>query len=122
MTMVPGDSRPSNCTVSRGIGVATGCNCESRALANTGAAPALRKRPAAKAARIRLRRMISPVKTTDSLNEHAAAARLLSSIRWWRNYGGRRPRGNALWRDGNHELVIYVKLWRRRHIELERRR
>ena len=40
--------------------VATGCNCESRALAKTGAAPAVRNRPAQTAARIRLRRMTSP--------------------------------------------------------------
>jgi hypothetical protein len=63
-----------------------------------------------------LRRMISPVKTTDNLNEHAAE-RVLGPIRWWRDYGGRWPRGNALWRGGNHESVISVKLWRRRHIE-----
>src|ERR1700722_4175689 len=102
MMMVPGASLPSNETVSRGIGAAIGCNCESRALARTGAAPALRKRPAIKAARIRLRRMISPVKTTDNLNEHAAE-RVLGPIRWWRDYGGGLARGEELWRGASDE-------------------
>src|ERR1700722_11660685 len=114
MMMVPGDSLPSNGTVSRGIGAAIGCNCESRALARTGAAPALRKRPAIKAARIRWRRMISPVKTTDNLNEHAAE-RVLGPIRWWLDYGGGWARGDGLWGGGRNESVISVKLWRRRH-------
>jgi hypothetical protein len=35
---------PPNETVSRAIGEETGCNRESRALANTGAAPALTKK------------------------------------------------------------------------------
>src|SRR5271166_1245213 len=57
MMIVPGASLPLNDTVSRGMGDATGCNCESRALANTDAVPALRKRPARTAARNRVRRM-----------------------------------------------------------------
>src|SRR5271157_3092079 len=77
MMMVPGDSLPSNGTVARGIGAATGCNCESSALAKTGAAPALRKRPAIKAARIRLRRMTSPIETPADLTEHAATEPVL---------------------------------------------
>src|ERR1700722_584544 len=66
MSMVPGASLPSNGTVSRWTGEATGCNCESRALANTGAVPALRERPTHTAARIRLRRMIPLVETIDN--------------------------------------------------------
>src|ERR1700722_9231293 len=121
MMMVPGDSLPSNGTVSRGIGAAIGCNCESRALARTGPAPALRKRPAIKAARIRLRRMISLVKTTANLNEHAAVERVLGPIRGWRDYGARWPRGNVLWRSEDHEPVNCVRSWRRRHIGLSSR-
>src|SRR5580693_3522415 len=57
MMIVPGDSLPENETVSRGMADATGCNCESRALANTDAVPALRKKPARMAARNRMRRI-----------------------------------------------------------------
>ena len=59
-------SLPSNKTVSLGIGLATGCNCESRAFANTGAPPEVKNIPASNAARIKLRRMISPVETIDN--------------------------------------------------------
>src|ERR1700722_14621600 len=98
MMMVPGDSLPSNGTVSRGIGAAIGCNCESSALAKTGAAPALRKRPAIKAARIRLRRMTSPLETPANLTEHAATEPVLGIDSVVAHYGGRRARGNALGR------------------------
>src|SRR5271163_2726607 len=82
MTIVPGASPPSNGTVSRGIGEATGCNCESMALANTGAVPALRKRLAQTAARIIWRRMISPMKTLDNRRRtHGRAAGCPSPIR-----------------------------------------
>src|SRR5580700_6815825 len=91
MMMVPGASLPSNGTVSRRFGAAIGCNCESSALAKTGAAPAVRKRPAIKAARIRLRRMTSPVETPANLTEHAATEPVLGLIRWWRIMGGDGP-------------------------------
>src|SRR5208282_5210592 len=55
--IVPGASLPSNDTVSRGTGEATGCSCESSALANTGTVPALRNRPARTATRNRMRRI-----------------------------------------------------------------
>ena len=105
---VPGASLPSNETVSRGIGEATGCNSESSALANTGAAPKLRKRPAAKAARIQLRRMISPNRNNDQPG--------FGAIRRWCNYGGRQVRPNARRREPHHELVNCAGLWRRSHI------
>ena len=88
--MVPGASLPSNGTVSRGIGVATGCNCESSALANTWRRSGAEKKAGHQAAaRIRLRRMIFPVETFENPNEHAATPPLFGAIRWWRNYGGR---------------------------------
>ena len=65
----PGASPPSNGTVSRGMGVATGCSRESSALAKT--CPfRRRKRPAQTAARIRLRRSYSPMETIDNGPAH----------------------------------------------------
>src|SRR5271157_89136 len=93
MTMVPGASPPSNVTVSRGIGEATGCNCESSALAKTGAVPALRKSPAQTAARIRWRRMVFPHEDNrqSSMNARRAAVLRLDSARS-HNYCGRERR------------------------------
>src|ERR1700728_2723102 len=108
MTMVPGASLPSNGTVSRGMGVATGCSCESSALAKTGAVAALSKRPAQTAARIRLRRMIPPWRqsTTDPLQPDSARSR---------DYCGKEAPCNELCPTASHECVNCVKLWRRRH-------
>src|SRR5271166_4612061 len=61
MMIVPGASRPSNWTTSRGIGEATGCNWESRRLANAGPAPALKKKLANAAAQTKIRRMDFPL-------------------------------------------------------------
>src|ERR1700722_11649892 len=99
MTMVPGASLPSNETVSRGIGVATGCNCESSALANTGPAPALRKRPAAKAAAlIRVRRMFPPI---DNLKERAATTQASARLADGAIMAQDRPRAmhGAIWKS-----------------------
>src|SRR5574337_401354 len=71
MTIVPGASRPSNRTSSRGIGEATGCNWESSALADDGAVPAPTNR-AAMAAHIKNWRM-SPSNLAKSPDERASA-------------------------------------------------
>src|SRR5271165_1377968 len=76
MMIVPGASLPLNDTVSRGMGDATGCNCESRALANTDAVPALKKRPARTAARNRVRRMGSLFEVIPRTHERRNARRL----------------------------------------------
>ena len=60
------------------------------------------------AARIQLRRMISPIETTDQPR--------LGAICPWRDYGGRQFPRNAWRRERHHEFVNCAGLWRRSHI------
>jgi hypothetical protein len=52
----------------------------------------------------------------DQTKEFPRAAPRFGATQPWRNYGASEVRRNALWPDGNHELVNCGKLWRRRHI------
>ena len=110
MMMVPGASRPSNETVSRGIGVAIGCNCESSALAKTGAVPALRKRPAQTAARIRLRRMIPPWRQSTASTDVRRAADAGPDSSRSHDYCAKKSIRNPLRRKVERKSVNCVKL------------